>query len=241
MYSIADSNDKTLAYYEGMSLATNDLQKMARLSITRQDQELLHDFINRGVISGDVLDVVTEDYIDLDLFIEAVTTNFTEVHQVEHYIGDTFGAHFFGYKPMVINCQATLLDTDGNNAKYYFMKLYNEVFRLRKVAQMKITPVLEFAGCMAKGAFLGLQTVEDAEKSDLVLLNFYFLVINMYVFNPENGSGITQTDVLFDVPSALAEELEGLKYDRSDVRSGVPVPSGNNLPAQGDRYDISQL
>lgn len=150
--------------------------------------------VNVTRLSGTTKSLVESGTISVDLLIDSITYDMAEFQKLEENIGDNFSHHFYGKSPIVLNVSGKLIDTTHNMGKLELTELYQDVFRLNRVAKLGVAPYLYFTGSMMHGAMLELNLSEDAETQDVITVSFLFLILDSVLTNANNPNCTISTN-----------------------------------------------
>ena len=138
--------------------------------------------------------------LSFDIVIHKVTQNHVEFDKIQPFIGDCFSHTFYGTAPTQVSVEATLLETSENNQKKAFMDCYRNLFRLAAVAKNKVAPVLWFQDTFLMGAMLDLTLQESGTNSELIHMNFNYLLLNISYIAPASGAYFAALSIDYFTP-----------------------------------------
>lgn len=162
--------------------------------------------------------------LKLDMLIQNVTIPMFEYNKTEGHIGDTFGVHFYGRAQLLVNFEATLIDTMDNYGKAHAVQMYRDVLRPRAVARTGIAPVLVFPGMAFQGTVIEIIFNENSETPTTIGMSIRMLVLRMLCNAPDNKE---VKDLMFDYT------VTPKKLDLSGSQAAAaPANTGEAQPAQ---------
>ncbi len=180
------------------SINTDDMSGAAKMFITEVDRNFLKkNARDLGLDTQFINEVIRESYIDIDLIITSASHSESDFNRIDTYIGDSFGIHYYGRSPIMLTFGGVLLDDFGQIQKYRLTKLYQDLFRITRVARIGVVPNIEFAKCVVQGPLMNLSLAESSSAEDRINVSFNLLVANFYIFNESNAAN-TQSSIVFN-------------------------------------------
>lgn len=191
------------------SLSSPDFSGAAKIFLTESDRAwLAQNASSYGLDTRLIEDAINADYVDLNLLINSVSFAEADLSQVDEYIGDSFHVSYFGRSPISLAVSGGVFDDYSQVYKHRLTRLYQQLFRVSRVARYGVVPNIEFVRCVVQGAFLNLNISENSSAQDRLDVSFNLLVFNMYMFNPDN-TGTKRSHVIFNERIKLPSTMVG--------------------------------
>lgn len=187
------------------SISEDEITGAAKFFITEADYSFLKkNARDLGMDPKLVGDIITDKNIDIDLIITSASHSEADINKIDPAVGDSFGIHYYGRSPISLQLTGVLIDDYSQAQKKKLITLYEQLFRLSKVARYGVVPNIEFAKCVAQGALTNLSVSDSSQNEDRTDISINMLVVNLFIYNPSN-SGETKSTVIFN--SELAEPM----------------------------------
>lgn len=192
---IGDNYKSPTTYFEA------DISGMAKFMLNTENLATFNSVAEDDRVHSIIKDLINTsgDIPDLDFIIESVNWGYGDVHKVDAHVGNTFHIHFLGSEPVTAHISGSVIDLAGKDYKKTMMLLYQHLFRMTKVAALKVVPTLQCIGYFFEGGFNSIEFIEKANEQDLIFINIIMQVFRLKIVSKDNKnkSGYTTTTIEF--------------------------------------------
>jgi hypothetical protein len=134
----------------------------------------------------------------IDFLLQNVQHGFQEKSQVVEVLSDDHVAYFFGQAAPTFTYAGTLINTKQDDQAMNMLRLYQEMGRGTKLAQLNTLLSIRYDGLIVSGAMLNLSLGLNAEMEVAVPFNFTLLV-KQIILLPNPYAGVVQLSKPFAV------------------------------------------
>jgi hypothetical protein len=144
-----------------------------------------------GTVSADGLTNPNEGNGYIDFLLQTVQHGFQEKHQVVETLADDHVAYFFGQAAPMFTYGGTLINTKQDDQAMNMLRLYRDMGRGGKLAQLNTLLSIRYDGLIVSGAMMNLSWTLSADSETAVPFNFTLLVKQVVQLPNKYGALVT--------------------------------------------------